>query len=424
MLVDKAKIYIKAGDGGDGRVSFRREKYIPNGGPDGGDGGKGGDVIFVVDPNMRTLMDFRYKRKHIAENGAMGGTNNCYGKSGKDIYIKVPAGTVVRDADKKYLIGDLKESGQEVIVAKGGKGGKGNANFATPTRQIPRFAKPGEKGQERNIELELKLIADVGLVGFPNVGKSTILSIATAAKPKIADYHFTTLSPNLGVVELDGHRSFVMADIPGLIEGAHEGAGLGHKFLRHIERTKIIIHVLDISGIEGREPLADFRKINEELGIYSKKLASKPQVIACNKMDIPDSKKNYESLEISLSNEGYKLFPVSGATKEGIKALLDYVYDLLIDYEEEEEEEYTENIEVDTTSEDKGYSIDVDKDIFIVEGEFIERLLASVNINDYDSLKYFQRIIKRKGIIDDLKLLGIKNGDTVKMYSFEFEYFD
>ncbi len=424
MLVDKAKIYIKAGDGGDGRVSFRREKYIPNGGPDGGDGGKGGDIIFVVDPNMRTLMDFRYKRKHIAENGAMGGTNNCYGKSGKDIYIKVPAGTVVRDADKKYLIGDLKESGQEVIAAKGGKGGKGNANFATPTRQIPRFAKPGEKGQERNIELELKLIADVGLVGFPNVGKSTILSIVTAAKPKIADYHFTTLSPNLGVVELDGHRSFVMADIPGLIEGAHGGAGLGHKFLRHIERTKIIIHVLDISGIEGREPLADFRKINEELGIYSKKLASKPQVIACNKMDIPGSKKNYESLETSLSKEGYKLFPVSGATKEGIKALLDYVYNLLIDYEEEEEEEYTEDIEVDTTSEDKGYSIDIDKNIFIVEGEFIERLLASVNINDYDSLKYFQRIIKRKGIIDDLKLLGIKNGDTVKMYSFEFEYFD
>lgn len=425
MFVDKAGINIKSGNGGDGRVSFRREKYIPNGGPDGGDGGKGGDVIFIVDPDMRTLMDFRYKRKHVAENGEIGGTNNCYGKSGKNLYIKVPAGTIIKDADTDLIFGDLKKKNQQLIVAKGGKGGKGNAQFATSTRQTPRFAQPGEKGEERNIILELKLIADVGLVGFPNVGKSTLLSIATAARPKIADYHFTTLSPNLGVVELDENRSFVMADIPGLIEGAHQGAGLGHDFLRHIERTKIIIHVLDVSGIEGRDPIDDFKKINEELKHYSKKLASKVQVIACNKMDIPGADKNYERVQMFLSNEGYRIFPISGATKQGVRALLDKVYNILEVYVEDEEVvEDIEEILYHKNEDDKGYSIKVDKGIFIVEGQFVERLLASVNVQDSESLKYFQRVIRKRGIVDELKQMGIRDGDTVKMDKLEFEYFD
>lgn len=426
MFVDRARIIIKSGAGGDGRVSFRREKYIPNGGPDGGDGGKGGDVIFIVDSNMRTLMDFRYKRKHAAENGEMGGSNNSYGKSGKDLYIKVPPGTLIKDADLDLAIGDLKEKNQQLIAANGGKGGKGNAQFATPTRQAPRFAIPGEKGTERNIILELKLIADVGLVGFPNVGKSTLLSIATAAKPKIADYHFTTLSPNLGVVELGGGRSFVMADIPGLIQGAHEGAGLGLDFLRHVERTKIIIHVLDVSGIEGRDPLDDFRKVNEELLHYSDKLASKTQIVACNKMDIPGGDKNFERIKKVLTDEGYQVMPISGATKTGIKDLLDKTYNALEEYVHVEEEiEYVADVKYHEKDRNvKGYSIVVENEVYKVQGEFVDRLLASVNIHDNESLKYFQRVIKKKGIIEELKSLGINNGDTVKMNDHEFEFFE
>ncbi len=425
MFVDRAKIIIRSGSGGDGRVSFRREKYVPNGGPDGGDGGKGGDVIFIVDPNMRTLMDFRYKRKHIAENGEIGGANNSYGKSGKNLFIKVPPGTVVKDGETDKIIGDLKVNNQQVIAADGGKGGKGNAQFATPTRQAPRFAIPGEKGIERNIILELKLIADVGLVGFPNVGKSTLLSIATAAKPKIADYHFTTLSPNLGVVELEGHRSFIMADIPGLIEGAHEGAGLGLDFLRHIERTKIIIHVLDISGIEGRGPLDDFRKVNDELFHYSDKLAAKIQIVACNKMDIPGADENFEIVKEFLDKEGYQVFPISGATKQGIKTLLEKAYNALENYVDDEEEiEYTEDISYYKKEDEKGYTITIENRVFKVDGEFVDRLLASVNIHDNESLKYFQRVIRKKGIIDELKSLGIENGDTVKMNDHEFEFFE
>ncbi len=426
MFVDRARIIIKSGAGGDGRVSFRREKYIPNGGPDGGDGGKGGDVIFIVDSNMRTLMDFRYKRKHAAENGEMGGSNNSYGKSGKDLYIKVPPGTLIKDADLDLAIGDLKEKNQQLIAANGGKGGKGNAQFATPTRQAPRFAIPGEKGTERNIILELKLIADVGLVGFPNVGKSTLLSIATAAKPKIADYHFTTLSPNLGVVELGGGRSFVMADIPGLIQGAHEGAGLGLDFLRHVERTKIIIHVLDVSGIEGRDPLDDFRKVNEELLHYSDKLASKTQIVACNKMDIPGGDKNFERIKKVLTDEGYQVMPISGATKTGIKDLLDKTYNALEEYVHDEEEiEYVAGVKYHEKDRNvKGYSIVVENEVYKVQGEFVDRLLASVNIHDNESLKYFQRVIKKKGIIEELKSLGINNGDTVKMNDHEFEFFE
>lgn len=426
MFVDKAKIYIKAGDGGEGRISFRREKYVPNGGPDGGDGGSGGDVIFVVDSNMRTLMDFRYKRKYAAENGQIGGASNSYGKSGNNLYIRIPAGTIVRDVEANQVLGDLKTEGQQLIGAKGGKGGKGNAKFATSTRQTPRFAQPGEKGDERWVELELKLIADVGLVGFPNVGKSTLLSVVTAAKPKISNYHFTTLSPNLGVVELDSNRSFVMADIPGLIEGAHEGVGLGHSFLRHIERTKVIIHILDVSGIEGRDPIEDFKKINEELKLYSEKLASKPQVIACNKMDIPGAEKNYERVNMFLSNEGYEIFPISGATKQGIKTMLDRVYNMLDTYDAYEEEmvEEGEKLLYYKNTDERGFDIKIENGVYIVEGKFVERLLASVNIFDSYSLKYFQRAIRKRGIVDELKQMGINDGDTVKMGQIEFEYFD
>lgn len=424
MFVDKAKIYIKAGDGGDGCVSFRREKYVPDGGPDGGDGGNGGNVIFIADSNMKTLMDYKYKRKHVAKNGEMGGKNNRYGKSAKDLHIRVPAGTIIKDADNNIVLADLKKENSQYVAAKGGNGGKGNAKFATPTRQTPRFAKLGKKGEEKNIELELKLIADVGLVGLPNVGKSTLLSIATAAKPKIADYHFTTLSPNLGVVELSDNRTFVMADIPGLIEGAHEGAGLGHSFLRHIERTKMIIHVLDISGVEGRDPLEDFKNINEELRLYSEKLATKVQVVACNKMDIPGAETNYKHVQSILSNEGYEVFPISGATKQGVTTLLDKVYNML---DEIVEEEIIEDASEFVFYEDKSvkeYNIKIDGNTFIIEGKFVDRILASINIHDSESLKHFQKILIKKGIIDELRHKGIKNGDTVKMNEHEFDYFD
>jgi len=425
MFIDKVKIYIKAGDGGDGKISFRREKYIPNGGPDGGDGGNGGSVIFIADSSMRTLMDFRYKRKHIAESGQTGGAKNCYGKSGDNLYIKVPVGTVIIDGESKRALGDLRHEDQELMVAKGGRGGKGNAQFATSTRQTPRFAQPGEKGEEMEIEMELKLIADVGLVGFPNVGKSTLLSVVSAATPKIANYHFTTLSPNLGVVELDSERNFVMADIPGLIEGAHEGVGLGHDFLRHIERTKVIIHVLDVSGTEGRDPIEDFRKINNELRLYSEKLASKPQVVACNKMDIPDSEKNFERVRLFLPSEGYDIFPVSGATKMGIKPMLDRVYNILETMEGEEEiVEVDKDLLYHKYTDKKDFEIRIENDIYVISGPLAERLLASVNMDDSDSVKYFQRVIRKRGIIDELKSMGINDGDTVKMGSIEFEYYD
>lgn len=425
MFIDKVKIYLKAGDGGDGKISFRREKYIPNGGPDGGDGGNGGSVIFIADSSMRTLMDFRYKRKHIAESGQTGGAKNCYGKSGEHLYIKVPVGTVIIDGESKRALGDLRHEDQELMVAKGGRGGKGNAQFATSTRQTPRFAQPGEKGEEMEIELELKLIADVGLVGFPNVGKSTLLSVVSAATPKIANYHFTTLSPNLGVVELDSDRRFVMADIPGLIEGAHEGVGLGHDFLRHIERTKVIIHVLDVSGTEGRDPIEDFRKINNELKLYSEKLASKPQVIACNKMDIPDSEKSFDRVRLFLSSEGYDIFPVSGATKMGIKPMLNRVYNILETMEDEEEiVEVDKDLLYHKYTDKKDFEIKKENDIYVISGPLAERLLASVNMDDSDSVKYFQRVIRKRGIIDELKSMEINDGDTVKMGSIEFEYYD
>ncbi|MDD4504379.1 MAG: GTPase ObgE [Clostridiaceae bacterium] len=425
MFIDKAKIYVKAGNGGEGRISFRREKYVPNGGPDGGDGGDGGDIVFIVDGNMRTLMDFRYKRKHIAENGEIGGVNNSSGKSADNLYIKVPAGTILREAESGALLGDLKNPGDKVIVARGGKGGKGNQHFATPTRQAPRFAQPGEPGLERWIEMELKLLADVGLVGFPNVGKSTFLSIVTSAKPKIADYHFTTLVPNLGVVDLGSGRSFVIADIPGLIEGAHSGVGLGHDFLRHVERTKVLVHLLDTSGLEGRDPLEDFNKINEELKLYSEKLVNKPQIVACNKMDIPEAEPNYSRVAEELGKKGYEVFPISAATREGISPLMDRVYNLLETLKDVEEpvEEIVDLVYHNNTS-DEPFTVRKENGVFIVEGKLVEQLIASVNLDDNDSIKYFQKVLRKRGIVDELRQLGVKDGDTVKMRDLEFEYFE
>jgi GTPase len=425
MFIDKAKIFIKSGDGGDGRVAFRREKYAPNGGPNGGDGGDGGDVVFVVDENMRTLMDFRYRRKHVAEDGEMGGNVNCSGRSAEDLLIKVPAGTLLRDVETGSLLGDLKNPGDRVVVARGGNGGKGNQHFATATRQAPHFAMPGGKGMERWIEMELKLLADVGLVGFPNVGKSTFLSIVTSATPKIANYHFTTLVPNLGVVEMEGGRSFVIADIPGLIEGASSGVGLGHDFLRHVERTKVLIHLLDTSGLEGRDPLEDFYKINDELKIYSEKLVNKPQVVACNKMDIPESQENYEKVAEELGKKGYEVFAISAATREGIAPLLDRVYNLLEKVKDVEEpvEEILDLVYHNNTS-DKPFTVRKENGVYVVEGRLVEQLLASVNMEDNDSIKYFQKVLRKRGIVDELRQAGVKDGDTVKMQDLEFEYFE
>lgn len=421
MFVDVAKIFIKSGNGGNGAVSFRREKYVPLGGPDGGDAGNGGDVVFVVDSNMRTLLDFKYKRKHAAKNGENGGKSNMYGKDGEDLIIKVPSGTVIRDADTQRVMCDLTEEGQRYIAAKGGRGGKGNAKFATPTRQAPDFAEPGMPGEERWVTLELKLLADVGLVGFPNVGKSTILSMVTGARPKIANYHFTTLIPNLGVVEIPGVKSFVLADIPGLIEGAHEGVGLGIEFLRHVERTKVLIHVIDVSGIEGRDPLDDFEKINEELKLYSEKLSNKPQIIAANKTDIPGFEENLDKLTFEMNKRGIKVFKISAAANKGLRELMLYVSSILDTIAEEEKDEIT------YVPDEKRFTYNIQRDsdgAFVIEGSYVDRLLLKVNIYDSESIKYFHKVINRKGIIQELRDMGIKNGDLVRMNDFEFEFIE
>ncbi|GFR36286.1 GTPase ObgE [Thermobrachium celere] len=419
MFVDVAKIYVKAGDGGHGCVSFRREKYVPFGGPDGGDGGRGGDVIFKVDPNMRTLLDFKYQKKYEAQRGENGGTNNKFGKDGEDLIIKVPAGTVIKDAESGRIMADLVDEGQEFVVCKGGRGGRGNSRFATPTRQAPNFAEPGMPGEERWVTLELKLLADVGLIGFPNVGKSTILSMVTGAKPKIANYHFTTLTPNLGVVDMQGIKSFVLADIPGLIEGAHEGVGLGIDFLRHVERTKVLIHVIDASGIEGRDPIDDFYKINEELKLYSEKLSKKPQVVVANKCDIPGSEENVKRLREELSKHGIEVFEVSAATNKGLKEVMFYVSNML-DNIVEEKEDYEVYV-----PEEKRFTYTIRRDddgAYVIEGSFVDRLLLSVNIYDSESLKYFHKVLEKRGIIEELKKMGIQDGDLVRMNDFEFEF--
>lgn len=423
MFIDVAKIYVKAGKGGNGIVSWRREKYEPAGGPYGGDGGNGGSVIIQGDEGIRTLMDFRYKRSYIGQNGEDGRTKNQYGKAGTDIILKLPVGTLIKDEETGKVIVDIREHGQQFVIAKGGKGGRGNAKFATATRQAPGFAEAGTKGQERNIILELKLLADVGLVGFPNVGKSTLLSMISAAKPKIANYHFTTLKPNLGVVRVAEEKSFVLADIPGLIEGASEGAGLGLDFLRHIERTRVLVHVLDASGSEGRNPIEDFHKINEELFQYNEKLRTKPQLIVANKIDIPEAQEWVVRIKEEFIPAGYKVFEISAATNQGIQELVYGIWDLLENTEltyETYDEEYIEEIEV------KAEEIIVKKeeDKFIVEGDYMERLLASTYLDDADSLRYFQDMLRKKGIIDRLKNLGIEEGESVFICDFEFEFFE
>lgn len=422
MFIDRAKIHIKAGDGGNGKVSFHREKYVSAGGPDGGDGGRGGDVIFIVDEGLRTLIDFKYRSKYAAELGENGGTGNCSGKSGKELVIKVPPGTIVKDEETGRILADMTKTDQRVVMAKGGRGGKGNQHFATSTRQVPSFAQAGNLGEEYHVGLELKLIADVGLVGFPNAGKSTILSIVSAANPKIADYPFTTLEPNLGVVSLDKGNSFVLADIPGLIEGAHEGVGLGYEFLRHVERTRMLLHVVDVAAVDGRDPLSDFETINEELRQYNPKLAERPQVIAANKVDLPEGKENLESFQKAVEAKGYKVFPISAATNGGIKELMFYVAAQLAELPDVGLLVDGENEVVYTATEKEPFTVRKEGNVYILEGNWVRKVVGSTNFGVYESLQYFHRSLKTKGVIDALEKLGINEGDTVKIYDIEFEY--
>lgn len=422
MFIDVAKVFIKSGNGGDGCVSFRREKYVPLGGPDGGDGGAGGNVVLVADKNLTTLLDFTYNRKYIAEPGEGGSGSKCFGKKGEDLKIKVPVGTVVKDFESQKIITDLAHAGDTYVIAKGGKGGKGNWHFKTPTRQAPNFAEPGMPGEERFITLELKLLADVGLAGFPNVGKSTLLSMVSKAKPKIANYHFTTLKPNLGVVKVEGVPPFVMADIPGIIEGASEGIGLGLKFLRHIERTRLLIHVVDISGVEGRDPIEDFKKINEELKNYSIKLWDRPQIIAANKSDMLYDEEVFENFKKELNKMGYdKVFKISAATREGVDELIKEAARMLSTIPIKEMEIKPEDMYVE---EEKRFTYEIRKEneVYVIEGSFVDRLFQSVNVNEPDSLRYFHKVLKNKGIFDELKEMGIQDGDLVKIDDFEFEF--
>lgn len=422
MFVDKAKILIKAGNGGNGAVSFHREKYVAAGGPDGGDGGRGGDIIFQVDDNLSTLIDFRYKRKYVAPNGQDGSSKNCTGKSAEPLIVKLPRGTLVRDAESGRVVADL--SGEEpVVIAKGGNGGKGNARFATPTRQIPRFAKPGFEGESMELTLELKLLADVGLVGFPNVGKSTLISVVSAAKPKIANYHFTTLTPVLGVVKIEEGKSFVMADIPGLIEGASDGIGLGHEFLRHVERCRLIVHVVDVSGVEGRDPIADFEIINRELENFSEELAERPQIVAANKSDMA-TPEQISAFRSYIENLGYPFFEISAATTAGTKDLIAAVSHKLEElppikrYEPEplslEELENNDRRKFDITVDEEG--------VYVIDAPWLEQALSTVDMDDYESLQYFQRVMRSSGIIDKLEEMGIQEGDTVELFGFQFDF--
>lgn len=427
MFADRAKIFIKSGKGGDGHVSFRRELFVASGGPDGGDGGRGGDIIFEVDEGLNTLTDFRQVRKYVAESGEEGSKRNCHGKNGADLVIKVPAGTVIREEVTGKVVADMSGDTRREVVLKGGKGGKGNKFYATPTMQVPQYAQPGQAAQELWVTLELKVIADVGLVGFPNVGKSTLLSRVTNAKPKIANYHFTTLNPNLGVVDLDGHNGFVIADIPGLIEGASEGIGLGHEFLRHIERTKVLIHMVDAASTEGRDPIADIYAINKELEAYNPLLLARPQVIAANKTDaIYESEEvnPIESLKKEFEPKGVKVFPISAVSGAGLKELLYHVNDLLketdpepIVFEKEFFPEFMQNIELPYTVEK------LEEGLFSIEGPRIERMLGYTNLESEKGFEFFQNFMRLNGILDELEALGISDGDTVKIYGFEFEYY-
>ncbi len=423
MFSDYAKIFIKAGDGGNGAVTFHREKYVAAGGPDGGDGGRGGNVVFVADKNINTLMDFRYKRKYLAEPGGHGRDAKRNGKNGQDLEVRVPVGTLIREAESNLVICDLKEDGQRAVAAKGGTGGWGNAHFATATRQTPKFAKSGMPGEEHEVTLELKLIADVGLLGFPNVGKSTFLSIISDARPKIANYHFTTLQPNLGVVDMGEGSGFVVADIPGIIEGAHEGVGLGHKFLRHVERTRVLLHIVDVSGIEGRDPLADFDAINNELKLYSPKLAEKPQIVLANKMDIPSFEENYEKFKETLEERGYQVFPISAATRQGMKEVLNLTWETLSKLPKDAAEEEYEMFDPELQRTDETITVTVAEDgAYEVEGLRVRKIVGSTNFDDYESLQYFQRSLIKFGVIAQLEDAGIEEGDTVRMYGVEFDF--
>lgn len=423
MFVDYTKISVKSGDGGNGAISFRREKYVASGGPDGGDGGKGGDVYFTVNPDANTLIDFRYNKKFKAESGKNGSGSHCYGKSGEDLYIKVPKGTVIKDSQTGKVIADLSRDGQTELILPGGRGGKGNSHFATATRQAPRFAQDGEKGIEKELILELKLIADVGLVGFPNVGKSTILSIVTAATPKIADYHFTTLEPNLGVVKTENHGSFVLADIPGIIEGASQGVGLGLQFLRHIERTRLILHVIDVSGSEGRNPVEDFYKVKEELKQYSEKLSTRKQIIVANKSDVLQNEENYEAICKIAKEENIEIFKISAATREGIKELMEHVAQVLQTLPREEFVPMEERVVYELKDEEQ-FIVNKENNIYIVSGKIIDRILGRVNMADNESLYYFQKCLREYGIEEELKKQGIQEGDTVKFGNWEFEWYN
>ncbi len=427
MFADRAKILIRSGKGGDGHVSFRRELYVPNGGPDGGDGGRGGDVIFEVDEGLNTLQDYRHRRKFAAKDGEPGGKRRCHGSDADDIVLKVPEGTVIKEADSDKVIADMSGDNRRQIILKGGRGGLGNQHFATATMQIPKYAQPGQPARELWVKLELKVIADVGLVGFPNVGKSTLLSRVTNARPKIANYHFTTLSPNLGVVDLEGANGFVIADIPGLIEGASSGVGLGHEFLRHIERTKLMIHVVDAAGSEGRDPVDDIFKINQELKEYNPEIAARPQVIAANKIDLvytEDEENPVDRLKKEFEPKGIKVFPVSGATGQGIKELLYYVSEQLKGLEQETvvfEQEYFPEDELIYL--ELPYTVEKEDDMFVVEGPKIEKMLGYTNLDSEKGFAFFQKFLKDTGILDELIAAGIEEGDTVKMYGLQFDYY-
>ncbi len=422
MFVDKAIIKIKSGDGGDGAVAFHREKYVAAGGHDGGEGGKGGDIIFEVDDNLSTLIDFRYKRKYVAQKGENGSGGNCTGKNAPDVVIKVPRGTVVREKESGRIMADM-SSDEPKVIAKGGRGGKGNARFATPTRQIPKFAKPGFPGEEYEVELELRLLADVGLVGFPNVGKSTLISVVSAAKPKIANYHFTTLTPVLGVVKIDEGNSFVMADIPGLIEGASDGVGLGHAFLRHVDRCRLILHVVDVSGSEGRDPCEDFEIISRELEAFSEELATRPLILAANKCDMATEEQIARFRDFA-NEKGITLCEISAATTQGTKELINIVSNELKKLPPIREYEIEEPIisEEDSIN-DRSFEIVRGSDaVFYVEAAWMEPIMRTIDMEDYSSLRYFERVLRSSGIIDKLEEMGINEGDTVNIMDFEFDY--
>lgn len=427
MFADRATVYVRSGKGGDGHISFRREKYVPNGGPDGGDGGNGGSVILEIDDGLNTLVDFRNIRKYCAEHGEDGGKRNCHGKNGQDIILKVPEGTVVKEANSGKIITDMSKDNRRFVLLKGGKGGNGNQHYATSKMQAPKYAQPGQPAKELTLLLELKVIADVGLVGYPNVGKSTFLTKVSNARPKVANYHFTTLNPHLGVVDLDGAKGFVMADIPGLIEGASEGIGLGHQFLRHVERTKVIIHVVDASGCEGRDPIADIYAINKELANYNEDLANRPQVIAANKTDLiyDDKEGAIEKIKKEFEPKGYKVYPISAISGQGIsdvlyevRRMLDEIGDTPVIFEPEFEYE-------DSIIYDEPFTVEYDEveDEYVVEGPRIEKMLGYTNLDSEKGFIFFQKFLRENGILEQLEALGIEEGNTVRMYGLSFDYY-